>query len=411
MSGLGGGSGVVCTLDICRITLRPGGDGQFMRKFLARSNRVAIFLIAGIVLSACGLPRSGPTEGEIRASSVENGGDVNIVNVTNDIAAATARSQALGFSREFLSAGSVSVDRINRGDVLAITVWENVDNGIFAVNGSKVTPLEGIQVDQLGNIFVPYAGTIRASGRTPEELRVKLTEILSSQTPDPQIEVRREAGNGATVSILGGVGVQGIFPIEASTKRLTGMLAAAGGISLDPNVVKITIRRGHQSGSIWMQDLFDNPANDIPLRAGDQIILEQDERYFVALGTTSQRRVRFETKNPSVIEALASLGGLRSYTSNPKGIFIFRVEPPEIANRVLGRTDITTPQKFAYVVDLTQESGIFIAQNFLIRDEDTLYTTEAPYVAWRNILNVVIGSLNTFSALDNAVTTAAGVFE
>lgn len=382
-----------------------------MQKCLSFSRRLAILLFAGGVLISCSLPASGPSEKEIRASAVENGGDINIVPVTDEIARATARSQALGFSQQFLSAGSVSVDRINRGDVLSITIWENVDNGIFATGGEKVTALDGIQVDQLGNIFVPYAGTVRASGRTPSELRVKLTELLSSQTPDPQIEVRREAGNGATVTILGAAGTQGIFPLEAPTRRLAGMLAAAGGVTKDPGVVKITVRRGTQTGSVWMEDLIANPANDIALKAGDQIILEQDERYFVSMGTTAQRRVKFETHNPSVIEALASIGGLRSSQSNPRGIFIFRVEPPEIANRVLGRSDISSPQKFAYVVDLTQESSIFTAQDFLIMDEDTIYTTEAPYVKWRNILGVLIGSLNTFSSLDRAISTAAGVIE
>ena len=105
-------------------------------------------------------------------------------------------------------------------------------------------------------------------------MRLKITGLLDTQTPDPQIEVRREAGIGATVSILGGVGGQGVYAIDASSRRLTGMLARAGGISLDPNVVKITVRRGGEVGEIWFQDLLDNPSNDIPLRAGDKIVLE-----------------------------------------------------------------------------------------------------------------------------------------
>ncbi len=379
-----------------------------MQNVVAIGRRMALVLFAGGVLMSCSLPASGPSEREIRASAIENGGDVHIVTVTDRIADAAARSQALGFSREFISAGSASVDRINPGDVLTITVWENVDNGIFAVNGKKVTALEGVQVDGLGNIFVPYAGTVRASGRTPAQLRAKLTELLSAQTPDPQIEVRRKAGNGATVTILGTVGQQGIFNIEAPTRHLAGMLAAAGGVTKDPGVVKITVRRGNQTGAIWMQDLIDNPANDIALKAGDQITLEQDERYFVSMGTTSQRRVKFETHNPSVIEALASIGGLRSGQSNPKGIFIFRTEPPAIANRVLERNDITTPQRFAYVIDMTQPSSIFIAKKFLILDEDTIYTTEAPYVKWRNLIGVLIGSINTVSALDTAISSVVG---
>ncbi len=363
-----------------------------------------------LTLGACALPRSGPTENEIRDSAVENGGDVHIIDVTSEVALAAFRAETLGFSREFLSAGPISVDTITPGDILSITIWENVDDGIFSSLGSKVTALSPQRVDQLGNIYVPFAGTIKAAGRTPADLREIIASMLSTQTPDPQVEVQRESGEGSTVSILGGVTGQGIFPLEVSTRRLTGMIAAAGGISLDPKIVKITIRRREQIGSIWMQDLFDDPSNDIALRPGDRIFIEQDERYFISMGATGQQKVNFETANPNAIEALSLVGGLRESSANPRGIFVFRVEPPEIANKVLGRTDITTPQRVAYVIDLTKESSIFIAQQFQIQDEDTIYVTEAPYVAWQKILGSIVGSLNTFSAIDNAVDTAGNIF-
>jgi len=381
-----------------------------MGRVAKRVGRLSVLITAGLFLAACGLPRAGPTESEIRASAVENGGDIHIVDVSAEIARATSRNQTLGFGSQFLSAGPISAETISPGDSLDITVWENVDNGIFATQGAKVTALPNIHVDQLGNIFMPYAGTLRASGRTAEQLRVKLTELLSSQTPDPQVEVRRTAGLSATVSILGSAGAQGVFPIEAATNRLAGMLATAGGVKLDPAMVKITVRRGNATGSIWMQDLFDNSSNDIALRPGDQIILTPDDRYFISMGTTGNRRVQFQTHNPTTLEALAIVGGLSSYSSNPKGIFVFRIEQPTVANRVLGRTDITTPQKFAYVVDLTQESSMFIAKDFLIVDQDTIYVTEAPYVKWRDLINTLIGSLNTVTSLDTAVTAVGQLF-
>ena len=380
---------------------------------MMQSRKIADFLlilVIGVALSACGLPRSGPTEKEILASSTENGGDVHIVDVTSEVARAARRNQTLGFGAAFLSAGAISVDTIYPGDVLSITIWENISDGVFATAGQKVTPLEAIRVDQMGNIYVPYAGTIRASGRTPADLRETISNLLAAQTPDPQVEVRRISGEGATVSILGGVTGQGVFPIEISTRRLTGMIAAAGGISLDPSVVKITIRRRENLGSIWMQDLFDNPSNDIALHGGDRIFIEQDERYFISLGATGQSKVNFETKNPSAIEALALIGGLNANTSNPRGIFVFRVESAETANRILGRDDITTPQKFAYLIDLTQDAELFTAREFEIESEDTIYVTEAPYVAWQKILGSIVGSLNTFSSIDNAVTTAGEIF-
>ena len=382
-----------------------------MTNNFSRALRLVILPVACMVLVSCGLPSSGPSVKDINDSSVENGGDLHIVDVTAAVMVASSREQSSGFSQAFRNAGTVSIDRIHPGDTLTVTIWENVENGLFSTLGSKVTTLSAMQVDQLGNIFIPYAGTVKASGRTPDDLRLKITDLLDGQTPDPQIEVRREPGDGATVSILGGVGGQGVYPIVASSRRLTGMLASAGGITLDPSVVKITVRRGANVGEIWFQDLLDNPANDIPLRAGDKIILEKDERYFISMGTTGQRRISFETHNPTVLEALAAVGGLRATSSNAKGIFVFREEPAAIANRVLGRTDLVGPQQFAYLVDLTAQSSMLVAGKFPIRDEDTIYVTEAPYVKWRTLLFTVIGALNATSALDTALTGTADIFE
>ncbi len=359
-----------------------------------------------LVLSACALPRSGPSEAEILAGSVENGGNTHVVLVDDRVAIAARLSEPLGFSRSFLNAGNISVDRINPGDILSITIWENVDNGLLAGAGQSATNLPIIQVDQLGNIFVPYAGVIRASGRTPDELRVEVTNLLSRQTPDPQVEIRRQAGDGASVSVIGGVGRQGVFPIVASNRRLTGMLATAGGVSLNPSVTQVLVQRGNDTGRIWLQDLYDNPQNDIRLRANDKIIVREDRRFFTVLGATnSQTRVPFESSEPSIIEALADIGGLDDRVSDPSGIFVFRLEPAEIANVVLQTDEFTTPQRVAYVVDLTAQEAIFTAQNFQLRDRDAIYVTEAPFVAWSKVIAAISG---TVSSLDN-IATIAGV--
>ena len=93
---------------------------------------------------------------------------------------------------------------------------------------SSAATLSDLQVDGSGRIFVPYAGRIQVAGHTPEEIRQLITQALQDQTPDPQVEVRRSAGAGATVSIIGSVGGQGIYPILHQTRTLSTMLASAG---------------------------------------------------------------------------------------------------------------------------------------------------------------------------------------
>ena len=209
-----------------------------------RAVRLGLILGLGLLVSACQMPRSGPNAAEILSGSVENGGTMHVVLVNDRVADASYVDDTLGFTRAFLNAGVASVSRINPGDLLNITIWENIENGLLVAAGTNSIVLPAVQVDELGNIFVPYAGTISASGRTPDELREEITRELARQTPDPQVEVRREAGDGATVSVVGPVGRQGVYPLENSNRRLTGMLAVAGGAQSNPGVTQITVQRG-----------------------------------------------------------------------------------------------------------------------------------------------------------------------
>ncbi len=357
------------------------------------------------ILSGCTLPRSGPTASEIHSAARAEDFGVHVVTVTPPIAAATRYVETLGFGADLVNAGVVSPDVVSPGDRLAVTVWENVDTGLLAGVGQRVTSVEEIQVDQGGEVFMPYVGRVQAAGRTPEALRGEITRALAAQTPDPQVEVRRVAGDGATVTVLGGVSAPGVYPIESPTRRLSAMLAQAGGVTLIPDVAQIKVERRGNTGRVWLQDLYDNPRNDVALRSGDRIIVEEDRRAFTALGATgTQARVPFNKRELSAIEAIAAAGGLDGRSADPTGVFIFREERADIANRVLGRSDLVGPQRMAYVLDMTRAEGLFSAGEFVIRDEDTVYITEAPFAAWSRVLGVAtatVGIAGSVSAIES----------
>ena len=366
--------------------------------------RPVALLAAFTLVASCGLPKVGPNKRQIFAGSVQKQGDAFIVSVNDRVARATAVVPALGFSDSFTSAGRLTSDTIRPGDVLGLTIWENVDDGLLAAEASNATALEEVQVDSAGFIFVPYAGRLRASGNTPEQLREMITEKLEDQTPDPQVQVRRLAGDGATVSLTGAVTGQGIYPIERPTRTLATMLAQAGGVTIQPEIAQVTVIRGTSQGKIWFQDLYDHPELDIALRGGDRILVEEDTRSFTALGATSaQARVPFESQDLSALEAIAQVGGLISTASDPTGVFILRNEPAEIANQVLGRDDLIGAQRLVYVLDLTQPNGLFIARDFVIRDDDTLYVTEAPYAQWTKTISLLVTPLGSLSSAASIV--------
>lgn len=362
----------------------------------------ATLAIFGLV-AACGLPKVGPNKREIFAGSVQQQGDSFVVAVNDRVTRATAVTPALGFSDTFKNAAILGSDTIRPGDILGLTIWENVDDGLLAGEAQSSTLLEEVQVDGAGFIFVPYAGRIRASGNSPDAIRRIITARLEDQTPDPQVQVRRLAGDGSTVSLIGSVGAQGVYAIERPTRTLGTMLARAGGVTIEPEIAQVTVIRGDMRSRIWFQDLFNHPELDIALRGGDRILVEEDTRAFTALGATGgQARVPFSSQNLSALEAIAQVGGLQSATADPTGIFVFRNEPAEVANAVLGRDDLIGAQRMVYVLDLTRPNGMFHARDFVIRDSDTIYVTEAPYTQFTKIISALtgpLGAVDTVSSL------------
>jgi len=369
--------------------------------FRSRGATALTLAVAVVALGSCGLPRSGPNKAEIFRGSVLKEGDAYIVSVNSRVTRATSVVPAFGFGSNFRNAGVLGSDLISPGDVLGLTIFENVkDDPLLGNTGQRVSALTEIQVDGQGFIFVPYAGRIKAAGQTPDGLRQAITRKLDTQTPDPQISVQRLAGDGATVTVSGAAGAQGVYPIERPTRTLSAMIARAGGVAIEPAVAIVRVSRGNQTGKVWLQDLYANPSLDIALRPGDQIVIERDTRAFVALGATgAQNRVPFETQTLSAIEAIATVGGLNTASADPTGVFVFRNEPAEIANAVLGRTDLQGDQRMVYVLDLTQPTGMFEARDFLVRDGDTVYVTEAPFVQWNKVLSAITGTAGAASTL------------
>ncbi len=372
---------------------------------MSRWARPVAVVAAFSMVSACTLlPRTGPTKREIFAGSVQQQGDAFVISVNDRVTRATAVAPALGFSQAFINASPVGSDTIRPGDTLGLTIWENVDDGLLAAEGANATLLDEVQVDGAGFIFVPYAGRIRAAGNTPEAVRRIITNKLEEQTPDPQVQVRRLAGDGSTVSLVGAIGGQGVFAIERPTRTLAAMIARAGGVTINPEVARVSVIRGGHTGTIWFQDLYKNPQLDIALRGGDKILVEADTRKFTALGATgAQSLVPFETQTLSGLEAIAQVGGLLSTSADPTGVFILRNEPAELANQVLGRDDLIGAQRMVYVLDLTQPNGMFHARDFSVRDGDTLYVTEAPFTQWNKAIAALTGTLTSADRLTSTL--------
>ncbi|MGB0497698.1 MAG: polysaccharide biosynthesis/export family protein [Rubricella sp.] len=359
--------------------------------------RTLLAFFAILILPACTLPRAGPTLSEITAQPDDGSPAVEIIAVDDRVASLTRLEEPLFFSPGFLDQQIENIELIRPLDVLSITIWENGPTPLFGGIGGP-TPIGEKRVDLSGRIFIPQVGRIRAAGLTIEQFRRDLTARLAPATPDPQVEVTLVVSDNNTVRVFSDAGPVGEYPIEARTRTLSGLLANSGitgGVSAE--TAQIIIRRGAETGRVWMEDVYRDPRADIALRGGDIVIIERDRRAFRALGALGgNSNVPFPGRDISLMTALAQLGGLNPATADPRGVFILREEVPEVLARI--GEPAAAPRRVAYVMDLTQPAAFFTASNFYVRDEDVLYVTEAPYVQWLKILGSIAPPIQQINA-------------
>ena len=80
-------------------------------------------------------------------------------------------------------------------------------------------------------------------------------------------------------------------------------------------------------------ELLKDPKKNVIVRGGDQVIVSENDRFFVALGASeTEKLVYFDRENISVVEAMSSLGGLQDLRANPQGVLLLR-EYPKVGNQ------------------------------------------------------------------------------
>src|SRR6266478_6523120 len=80
------------------------------------------------------------------------------------------------------------------GDVVAVSIFEAAAGGLFIPAEAGVRPgnfvaLPNQNVDSAGFISVPYAGAIKAAGRTPSEIQQDIVKAIGNRAIEPQVVV------------------------------------------------------------------------------------------------------------------------------------------------------------------------------------------------------------------------------
>ena len=178
---------------------------------------------------------------------------------------------------------------IGKGDQITITVWGIPE--VFPLN--NINPEANLRrVDSNGNIFFPYAGSVKAEGLSQNELREEISNKLATFFKDPQLDISITRFNSQRVYLLGEVirpSKINITDIPLSLSEALGQTLGINNNTADGSEVFI-IRQDYINNNpeIFVADLS-SPSGFIS--AGNFYLLDNDIVYVNAKGTARWNRV------------------------------------------------------------------------------------------------------------------------
>ena len=369
-----------------------------MRKFLSACS---LFLVV-LTLTACSLPRGAALSSEVLREQESENPSFSVVPITRANVASLSAWPATGAVR---SHGWISSGRgpdsplIRSGDQISLVIWDSQENSLLTGGGEKLVNMPGLVVSATGTIFVPYLDEVVVRGLTPADARRNIQDALVPIVPSAQVQLSIQAGKLNSVDIVSGVARPGSFPLPDRNYSILSLLAAGGGVSptLRNPVVRL-IREG-KTYEIKAAELFKDGTKDTILRGNDKIVVQEDQRYFTALGATgTQELIYFEKETLTALETLSVIGGLAETRADLKGVVILREYPVSAL-----RSDGTGPamQQVVFTLDLTSADGLFAARNFQVNPLDTVLATESPVVSARTIFGILGSVIGVGNSLTN----------
>ena len=343
------------------------------------------------------MPVAGPESGDVRGHVQEPDSlPYALVNLTPETMSALTR-RLQGFAGVFTDRRPPEQIKFGIGDVVTITIFEAAAGGLFIPAEAGVRPGNFVQlpnqaVDERGDITVPYAGAVRALGRTAAEIQTSIVNALKNRAIEPQVVVSLVTQNTSLISVLGEVNTPSRFPASAAGEKILDEITRAGGPKAQGYDTWVMLERNGKRATVPFGALVYDPANNIFARPNDTIYLYQEPQTFVEFGASGQQgQFNFGAWRISLAEAVAKGGGLNDTLADPASVFIYRGEPRKFAEQ-LG-IDIS---KFnssiipvVYNVNFRDPAGYFLATKFQMRDKDVIFASNATAVEHAKIMNYI----------------------
>jgi polysaccharide export outer membrane protein len=287
------------------------------------------------------MPASGPASWDIQTSSSAEAEPLPyaLVKMTPEVVEILGQYTPR-LSNAFADRTPPKEFRFGIGDTASVTIFEAAAGGLFIPAEAGVRPgnfitLPNQAIDSNGNISVPYAGTIRARGRTPVEVQQSIVDALKNRAIEPQAVVSLVDQRTSLISVLGDVKTAGRFPASPSGERVLDAITRAGGPISQGFDLWVTLERARHRATVPFGALVYEPSNNIYVLPNDTIYLYNQPQTYVAFGAAgAQGQFRFDAWRISLAEAVGKAGGLADSLADPASLFLYRGETRQVAERL-----------------------------------------------------------------------------
>lgn len=339
--------------------------------------KIGIYLAMIAGLAGCAtLPSSGPTGRQIEksASAPKEGTPIHLVEIKGrgDIPLPASSVSPASLLPDGVP---TPTDMVGPGDILDINIYEagvtlfassTVSSSVSQLSppGVQVQKLPPTRIDDLGDITIPYAGTMHVAGLTTGEIEAAIRNSLRRLSQNPQVIVTLNQAITNSIIVGGEVARPGRLVLQTNRESLSDVIALAGGYRGNSKDLMVRIMRGVSNVDVRVNDMIENPALDVRIRPGDRLMLVDDPRTYSILGASGRvEQVPFRRSTVSLAEAVATAGGTNPNLGDPAAIFLFRYVRDAEGKEV--------PQ--VYHLDMMQTGSYFLAQKFVMQDKDVLY--------------------------------------
>jgi polysaccharide export outer membrane protein len=363
----GRGAGIVRTVE--------GLQEKMMRRANRSKMTKAVACACLTMMSGCAaLPQAGPI-----GKTITRAGDRGAYTVVEvDTGAALPPLPAAPDYAPLPVVGAQDVGAIAPGDVISVIYYEvgaRVFSGGGSAPGSAFDPaakeqrVGPIEVDENGQIRLPYTGTIRAAGRTPTQLARDVEASLRGKSENPQVIVRLEAANGSSVIVGGEIGSPGRVRLSGAHEKLLDIINLAGGHRGSAADILVQINRQGTISDVPFENLTYANIGGMAMQPGDRVELIRQPRSYSVLGSANKvNQYDLPLRRFSLVQALALSGGPNENLADPAAVFIFRFEKSG---------ENGTERPMVYHFNMLKPASYFLAQQFFLTDKDVLYVAGA----------------------------------